>query len=73
MAVVKVYHDPGHALVRVHDDYIQPPEVRAQLLENLGRITYNILLRRELERLEAERKAKENCTGATKEEADATE
>lgn len=68
MAVVKVYHDPGHALVRVHDDCIQPPEVRAQLLENISRITYNILLRQELKRLQEEREAKENCTGATKEE-----
>lgn len=59
MAVVKVYHEPGHALVRVHDDDIQPPEVREQLLANLGRITYDILWEREKKRIMAEREAKE--------------
>lgn len=73
MAVVKVYHDPGHALVRVHDDYIQPPEVREQLLANLSRITYDILFRKELERIQKEREAKENCTGATKEQEETNE
>lgn len=75
MAVVKVYHDPGHALVRVHDDYIQPPEVREQLLANLSRITYDILFRKELERIRKEREAKEkeNCTGATKEQEETNE
>lgn len=67
MAVVKVYNEPGHALVRVHDDYIQPPEVREQLLANIARITYDILFQNELKRIRAEEKA--NCTGAiTKEE-----
>lgn len=65
MAVVKVYHKPGHALVRVHDDYIQPPEVREQLLANLARMTYDILFQAELKKLQAEKEAKENCTGAT--------
>lgn len=73
MAVVKVYHEPGHALVRVHDDYIQPPEVREQLLANLARMTYDILFQAELKRIQAEKEAKGNCTGATKEEQDATE
>ena len=71
MAVVKIYHDPGHALVRVHDDYIQPPEVRAQIIENLSRMTYDILLQKELKRIREEREAKEkeeNCTGATNKE-----
>lgn len=65
MAVVKVYHEPGHALVRVHDDYIQPPEVREQLLANLARMTYDILFQAELKRIRAEEEAKANCTGAT--------
>lgn len=74
MTVVKVYHDPGHALVRVHDDYIQPPEVREQLLANLARMTYDILFQAELKKLQAEREAKENCTGATtKEEENAAD
>lgn len=73
MAVVKVYHDPGHALVRVHDDYIQPPEVREQLLANIARITYDILFQNELKRIRAEEEAKKNCTGATKEEHYGTE
>lgn len=67
MAVVKVYHEPGHALVRVHDDYIQPPEVREQLLMNLGRITYDILWRREEKRILEEQAAEEkeeNCKDA---------
>lgn len=67
MAVVKVYNEPGHAIVRVHDDYIQPPEVREQLLANLARMTYDILFQAELKRIRAEEEAK-NCTGATKEE-----
>lgn len=74
MAVVKVYNEPGHAVVRVHDDYIQPPEVRAQLLANLARMTYDILFQAELKRIRAEEEAKKNCTGATtKEEEDAAE
>lgn len=71
MAIVKVYNEPGHALVRVHDDYIQPPEVREQLLANIARITYDILFQRELKRIRAEKEA--NCTGATKEEENATD
>lgn len=74
MAVVKVYHDPGHALVRVHDDYIQPPEVREQLLANLSRMTYDILWQREEKRIMEERAVKEkeeNCIGATGEEREA--
>lgn len=63
MAVVKVYNEPGHAVVRVHDDYIQPPEVREQLLANLARMTYDILFQAELKRIRAEQEA--NCTGAT--------
>ena len=74
MAVVKVYHDPGHALVRVHDDYIQPPEVREQLLANLARMTYDILFQAELKRIRAEEEAAKNCTGATtKEDEDETD
>ena len=73
MSVVKVYHEPGHALVRVHDDYIQPPEVREQLLANLARMNYDILFQAELKKLQAEREAKENCTGATKEEENAAD
>ncbi|MCH5273934.1 MAG: hypothetical protein J1E35_09700 [Lachnospiraceae bacterium] len=60
MAVVKVYHEPGHALVRVHDDYIQPPEVRKQLLEEIGRITYDILWDIERKRILEKREAEEN-------------
>lgn len=73
MAVVKVYHEPGHALVRVHDDYIQPPEVREQLLANLGRITYDILWRREEKHMIEERAAREkeeSCKGEAKERAE---
>ena len=73
MAVVKVYNEPGHAIVRVHDDYIQPPEVREQLLANIARITYDILFQRELKKIRAEEEAKKNCTGATKEDEDETE
>lgn len=71
MAVVKVYNEPGHALVRVHDDYIQPPEVREQLLANIAQMTYDILFQQELKKIREERE--KNCTGATKEDTDATE
>lgn len=74
MAVVKIYHDPGHALVRVHDDYIQPPEAREQILANLSRMTYDILWRREKKRIMEEWKVKEkeeHCAATEKEREEA--
>ncbi len=56
MAVVKVYHDPGHAVVRIHDDCIQPPEVRKQLLKELAQISYNIELRWHQKQMEEQKK-----------------
>lgn len=68
MAVVKVYHDPGHALVRVHDDYILPPEERKQVLKELAQLTYDILWAAEEKRIKAEKEAEKqketDCTGA---------
>ena len=45
MGVVKEIREPGHGVVRIFDDCIQPPEVRAQLLKELAEISYRIELR----------------------------